>query len=77
MKVYSYVTRWPLLTEYNPSVYHDDMIAAAKTTFSVWSTDGSDCLSNFSDAVPATWDQIEARAKLDSLTPHYSNRHHN
>ena len=61
MKVFSYITRSELITEFNPSN------EAGTATFSVWSTDGKDCLLKFSDAVPATFEQIDDRAELEGL----------
>ena len=63
MKVYSYITREDgKITSYNPETTNE------KATLSYWSTDGKDSLLTFSDAIPATFEQIDERAEMQGLT---------
>ncbi len=62
MKVYSYITQEEgKITAYNPAAINE------KATLSFWSTDNSDSLLSFSDAVPASFEQIDDRAEREGL----------
>lgn len=67
MKVYSYITKDAVkITQFHPSMKNE------KATFSVWSTDGTDNLLSFTDAIPATYEQIDDRAEREGLTAWYN-----
>ena len=70
MKVYSYITRQAgEITKFNPSMKED------KATLTIWSTDGKDNLLKFSDAVPATFEQVSEYAEDVLGIEAWYNRH--
>ena len=70
MKVYSYITRQEgKITKFNPTMTED------KATLTIWSTDGKDNLLKFSEAVPATSEQVDIYAELAKEIPAWYNGH--